>query len=365
MKTRGVRGLFLITGILFLTALAIVLFHRGKPFITGSEYVISISDRATRSDAPACIAEVNGTLITRADFDIEMKNVEGRLFKMGKPLDQSQMPEIKKMVLETLVNRELLLQASRKEGVTVEEDAVEREMQNVKHRFPSNVEFHSLLDKIHITENGLREQYRREMTIQKFVETRCAGDIMVSQKECGDYYDHHLDEFMQPEQVSASHLLIKVFGDVPEQRDEARKKIEVLQRKIKNGEKFSDLARDFSDCPSGVKGGELGSFQRGVMAQPFDDTVFSLRPGQVSGIIETAHGFHLIHVMERKPERKVPLAEAKKAIEQYLKQDKVNQAVSGYLNSLREKSTIRMSFKELETPDPPVRDTKKGRIDIL
>jgi len=319
----------------------------------GSEDVIRESDRAAMSDAVACIAEVNGTVITRADFDIEMKNVEGRLFKMGKPLDPSQMPEISKMVLDSLVNRELLLQESFKEGIRIEEDAVEKELQRVKQRFPGNVEFLSLLDKTHITETALRDQYRREMTIQKFVETRWAGDIVVSQKECDDYYGHRLDEFTQSEQVSVSHILIKVFGDVPEQRYDARKKIEVVQTRIRNGEKFSDLARDFSDCPSGVKGGQLGYFQRGVMAQPFDDTVFSLRPGQVSDIIETAHGFHLIHVVERKPERKVPFAEVQKAIEHYLKQEKVNRALRDYLNAVKEKSTIRMSFKELGTLAPP------------
>jgi peptidyl-prolyl cis-trans isomerase C len=107
-----------------------------------------------------------------------------------------------------------------------------------------------------------------------------------------------------PEQVHARHILVKVDPKADAtQKAAARKKIEDIQKQLKNGEDFSELAKKASDCPSNAKGGDVGYFGRGQMVKPFEDAAFSLKPGEVSGIVETEFGLHLIKVMDKKPEK--------------------------------------------------------------
>ena len=107
----------------------------------------------------------------------------------------------------------------------------------------------------------------------------------------------------KPEQVKASHILVKVDAGADEaKKAEARKKIQEIQQKVKAGGDFEALATENSDCPSKAKGGDLGFFERGQMVKPFEEAAFALKPGEVSGIVETQFGYHIIKVQEKKDE---------------------------------------------------------------
>jgi peptidyl-prolyl cis-trans isomerase C len=111
------------------------------------------------------VAVVNGSVITRADFDGEMTRVQQRLLRMGKSLSDSQLSDIKKRVLEDLINRELLYQESQKQGVTVDEAAIDEQVRKLKERFSSATEFKSALSKANLSEAALRSQFKRGMAV--------------------------------------------------------------------------------------------------------------------------------------------------------------------------------------------------------
>ncbi|MFM2129013.1 MAG: Peptidyl-prolyl cis-trans isomerase [Pseudomonadota bacterium] len=100
------------------------------------------------------------------------------------------------------------------------------------------------------------------------------------------------------DQVRASHILLMYAGSARSRatrsKDEALAEIEALAARIKGGEDFADIARELSDCPSGQRGGDLGSFGRGQMVRPFEDAAFGMAVGETSGVIETDFGYHLI-----------------------------------------------------------------------
>ena len=293
------------------------------------------------------VAVVNGTVINQAEFDSEMNRVLERLQRTGRFPNDLERSQIKKQVLENLIARELLYQESQKKGIKVDQKEIEAQLTALKGRFPSEVEFKKALSTMNLTEAGLRFQFERDLAIRKLLDDQIGGKSTVSEKESRAHYDSNLKSFKKPEQVRASHILIKVDPGADEaKKAEARTKIESLQAKLKNGEDFGAVAKEYSEGPSGPKGGDLGFFGRGQMVKPFEETAFSMKPGQVSGMVETRFGYHLIMVTERTPESTLSYEEAKDRLEQYLKQQKVQEEIAAYVETLKGKAKIERLVKE-------------------
>jgi peptidyl-prolyl cis-trans isomerase C len=302
---------------------------------------------AEKQPSEGKVAVVNGSVITQKDFDREMSLALQRLGSTGKSVSDAQLQAIKKEVLEGLINRELLYQESQSNGIKVEEAAIDEELKTLKGRFSSEDEFKSALISLSLSEARLRSQLKREIAIQQFITNQFAEKITVSGTEAKDYYESHPQSFKQPEQVRASHILIKIDPGADEsQRAEARKKIEEIQHKLQEGEDFATLAKTFSQGPSGAKGGDLGYFRRGEMVKPFEETAFALKPGELSDPVETRFGYHLIKLIDRKPETTIAYEDIKDRIEHYLKQDKVQREVSLYITKLKEKAKVERFLTE-------------------
>ena len=216
------------------------------------------------------VAVVNGTVINQAEFDSEMNRVLERLQRTGRFPNDLERSQIKKQVLENLIARELLYQESQKKGIKVDQKEVEEQLTALKGRFPSEVEFNKALSTMNLTEADLRFQFERDVAIRKLLDDQIGGKSTVSEKESRAYYDSNLESFKKPEQVRASHILIKVDPGADEaKKAEARTKIESLQAKLKNGEDFGAVAKENSEGPSGPKGGDLGFFGRGSNGEAF------------------------------------------------------------------------------------------------
>jgi len=143
------------------------------------------------------------------------------------------------------------------------------------------------------------------------------------------YYDEHLaDRFTQKHEVRARHILIKAPQNADAAtRDAARKKIADIEKKVKDGADFEKLAREESqDEGSAKQGGDLGFFTKGRMVKPFEEAAFSLKPGEVSGIVESPFGFHLIRVEEVHEEREKPLDEVREEIAKSIGDDRSKEA---------------------------------------
>ena len=119
-----------------------------------------------------------------------------------------------------------------------------------------------------------------------------------------------------------------------------------IQQKLENGEDFTALAKEFSQDPSGAEGGDLGYFGRGQMVKPFEDAAFSLKVGNLSNIVKTKFGYHLIKVTDKKPETTVPYQEAKPNLDNFLKRKKVQEKIGAYISQLEEKAKIERFLPE-------------------
>lgn len=306
--------------------------------------LLSPSYAAESQSADREVAVVNGTVIKQAELDRETNRYLARLRSEGRFPNDIELGQIKTQVLENLIARELLYQESQKKGIKVDQKQVDTQLTALKGRFPSEAEFKNALDRMNLTEADLRFQFERDLAIGELLEGQIGNKIAVSDKETRAYYDGNLENFRQPEQVRASHILIKVDpGAEEEKKAEARTKIESVRAKLKKGEDFGALAKEYSEGPSGPKGGDLGFFGRGQMVKPFEDAAFTTKPGQVSDMVETRFGYHLIKVTDRKPEGTLSYAEVKDRLEQLMKQQKVQQEIAHYVETLKAKAKIERS----------------------
>jgi peptidyl-prolyl cis-trans isomerase C len=300
-----------------------------------------LSWAAEKSDQGGKVAVVNGSIITRATFDREMGRIQQGIARQGRAVDNSKLPAIRKEVLEGLIDRELLFQQSRKEGIKVEETAVNDRLGTLKGRFPSEDQFEAALKGMGLTLADLKTQIKEGMAIKYLVEKRFEEGTSVSDEEAKAYYDGNPKEFMRPEQIQARHILIKVSPKADEsEKAAARKKIEEIQAKLKKGEDFEALAKEFSEGPSSTKGGDLDWFERGRMVKPFEEAAFALKPGEVSEVVETQFGYHLIKVTDKRQGTKMGYADVKEKLQRYLKDVKVGEEVRLYVAELKEKAQV-------------------------
>lgn len=294
-----------------------------------------------KAETDGKVAVVNDAVITQEDFDQEMTPVLKQMEMQGQKPDDAKIAEIQKKVLDNMINREVLYQACLKKGFTADDAAVEEKLASFKKQFPDDAKFKEALSRMNLSEDVIKKQIREQISIQQLIDTEVVPSIMVSDADAKAYYESNPQFFKQPEQVKASHILVKVEPDADEaKKAEARKKIEDVQKKLKEGGDFAELAKEYSEGPSGPKGGDLGLFGRGQMVKPFEDVAFAAKPGEVSDLVETRFGYHLIKVDEKKPESVVPYEEAKERIEQVLKRQKISEAVNEYIAKLKSEAKI-------------------------
>ena len=286
-------------------------------------------------------AVVNGTIITQAELDSQMKIVMDRLRASGRLPEPSQVDQIRSQVLENLIARELLYQESQKKGIKISEEEVNQQLIKLKAQFPNEAEFNNALNRMNLTEASIREKLERDLALRKLIDDEITPKVTVSDSEIRAFYDNNPATFTQPERVKASHILIKVDPQAnAAQKAEAQKKIDLVQAKLQKGEDFGALAKEYSEGPSGPKGGDLGYFTRGQMVKAFEEAAFAMKPGEVSGVVETRFGYHLIKVTDKTPEGTLPYNDVKEKLGEFLKQKKIQDEINVYVKKLEEKAKI-------------------------
>jgi len=286
-------------------------------------------------------AVVNGVVITRAHYDKELKVHMERVSRQGRQISDDQLTELKNEVLDGLIEREVLYQQSQKAGIKVDDQKVDEQLAGIKKRFPNDAEFQKALTSMNLTEAEVRTQIKRGLAIRGLIDREVADKIVVTEEETKAYYTDNPRFFKQPEQVKASHILIKVEPTADDAaKAAARKKIEDVRKKLADGGDFAELAKEYSEGPSGPRGGDLGYFGRGQMVKPFDDAVFAMQVNQVSEVVETRFGYHLIKVYDKKPEETLAYAEVKDRISERLKREKIQKGAQGYVENLKKDAKI-------------------------
>ncbi len=293
------------------------------------------------------VAVVNRSNIMKSDFDAEVLRIQRAHLNQGRPLTCAHVSTYNKEILEALIRQELLYQESRKSGVRVGEGEIDKQIDALKKQFLSETEYKTELARRRITEDMLRVRLERDLIFQKYLEKQFADQVKVTDIDMMTYYESRLDLLKQPAQVRVSHILIQVDPKWDKTRkQEARRKLEGIQRKLKQGQDFAALAREQSDGTSRTNGGDLGYVRAGQLGAQFEKVVLDLRPGELSEIIETDNGYHLFKVTDKKAETILSYDSVKEQIRQALQQEKLKQAAEDRGKKLRQTAEVEILFKE-------------------
>ena len=286
-------------------------------------------------------AMVNGVAIPMEQYTKELNIQLDRVSQQGGQVTDDQMAALKKDILENLIERELLYQQSQKAGIQITDQKVDDQLASIIKRFPNETEFKNALSKMNLSEDEVKAQIKRGLSIRGLLDQQITSKIVITDEESKAYYDKNPQMFKQPEQIKASHILIKVDAKADDaKKTEARKKIEEVQQKLKDGGDFAELAKEYSEGPSSAKGGDLGYFRRGQMVKPFEEAALALKPNEVSDVVETRFGYHLIKVFDNKPEKTLAYADVKDNIIQRMKQEKVEKEANQYLEKLKKEAKL-------------------------
>lgn len=309
--------------------------------------ILALSAVASTSLAEEGVAIVNGAVISKADLDRETNRLRQQRQFSGNPAGGSQPSDIREEALEELIGRELLYQESKKLGIEVGEEIIKKHMATMKARFGSEEEFEDRIAKMNLTEEDFEDEFRRGKAVRQLIEAEVIQKITTSEEDIRNYYDTNPDLFKQPEQVKASHILIKAQPNADEsEKDKAREELAEIKRKLDEGGDFAELAKEYSQGPSGPRGGDLGYFGRGQMVKPFEETAFALDAGKVSDTVETRFGYHLIKVFDKKSASPIPYENVKDRIGEILKRQKINEEVKLYAERLKEEASIEKFLPE-------------------
>ena len=197
-------------------------------------------------------------------------------------------------------------------GVVLSAKELELAFAEIRSRFDSDEGFRDALAANHLNEEMLKSALARQCKVNAVLERVAARSPKVNEVEVGIFYHLHPEKFRLPEQRTARHILISINPDYPENtREKARQRIgEIAGTLQRKPHKFADLALKHSECPTAMNGGELGTFVRGRLYPELDAALFALKVNEISAVIETEIGFHLIQCQKIIPAETLSLKKA-------------------------------------------------------
>ena len=252
--------------------------------------------KTTEGGNDAVIAKINNEKITLSEFNERLKDYPA-LAHAGGNIDL----QTKKGFLDNLVVRELLYQDAVKNGMDKDKETA-----------------------------SVIEEMKKRVVVERFFKKEIDEKAKVSEDDLKKYYNEHPEEAKNPVDVRAAHILVKT-------KEEA----DMIKGKIKSGAKFEDMAKTYSIDPgSKVKGGDLGFFSKGMMVPEFEETAFKLKKGEVSDIIQTRFGFHIIKLLDKKEGKTQSFEEVKINLENKLIAKKRKDMFDSLVAGLKSKAKI-------------------------
>ena len=317
----------------FLLVLFIMVILAGPPAFSAPQVVERIV--AMVNDEVILLSELEdafGPLRTQYQVSYQGEELVNRLAKG------------KEEVLNQLVETRILLQEARARSIEVSPEEVAAMFENVKKIFSSEDKFKQALEEQGLSPALLSRRLEDQARIKRLVEQEVKLKISLDVEEARRYYETNQDKFFHGRQYRLQHILIK---NIPGKESEAEAKAQEVLAKIKEGTDFSLLAKEYSEDPNTLAGGDLGFLEKDKLIPEMKEVVENLKVGEVSGVIKTRLGYEIIKVGAIKEASAKGFDEVKGEITQKLLQDKFASAYNQWLEGLKKNSYIHINKEAL------------------
>jgi peptidyl-prolyl cis-trans isomerase C len=285
---------------------------------------------------PDVLARVNGEAVTKVDFERLLKNIELR--RGAIPAEKRD--EILRAALDQLITYHVMKQEAAARKVPIADTDLDSRVKQMQGALTAE-QFSKALSDRNTSAEQLRTDARIDMMIDKMMEGELATTTPATEAEAKEFYDKNPDKFKQGEAVRASHILVMANEQADEAtKKKARTKIDDILKRVRAGEDFAKLAKEHSDDGSKDQGGDLGFFVREKMVPPFSEAAFALKPGEVSDVVTTQFGYHIIKLAERKEATTIPYEKVQPQIVQFLSEQKKRDRVNAVIEEVKKRAKI-------------------------
>ena len=245
------------------------------------------------------VAKVGREIILRSDLDMRIQQLEtaGILTQDISEYD----------ILNQMIETKIIIQKAKQEEYEVDEyearNLADKEIKRISAQFPSEIEFKKELKKQGLSVLDLKDYYVQMIIEQrlkeKIIQSEIKQKIHITEGEIEDYYNQHSDEIPARPAMDQIGMIMITIKPSEDTKENALIEINKIKNSLDDGEDFAELAKTESDCPSANSGGDLGFFGSGMMVKPFEEAAFALQLGEVSEVVETSFGFHIIKLEEK------------------------------------------------------------------
>jgi len=288
-------------------------------------------------------AIVNGQEISGEAVSFELDRLVRFYMSHGMSMEEvkQNLPKLEEKALDQAIGAKLLLDRSQELDVPVTAAEIDAEVAKVVTQVGGEENFKKALSAQNLTEVDFRKELEKGAKVNKLVEQACSSVADPTDDEVAAFFEAHKSEYVEPEQVLCQHILVKVAeNDLAEVKDRALEKIKAIRERIVAGGDFAEEAKKHSDCPSGQQGGLLGWFGHGMMVPEFDQAAFGMKKGEVSGVVTTQFGYHLIYKADQKGGGQQTLVDVHDQIKDLLRHEARGRAMDAFVAELREKASI-------------------------
>lgn len=306
------------------------------------------------------VAIVNDDIITLKEF----QKVSGPVIEQYSAIftgedKEEKIEQLKKDILNQMIEEKILIQEAEKKEIKITKIDIDDGMREIRERFESEEEFDKELERQNLTQKELKTKIKESLLVKKLIEQEVEAKVgSPSDEEIKGYYQKHKKDFERPDQIRVRHILIRVGKDVDfKEKSRALNSIRDIQRQLKEGADFAELAKQYSEDPgSKDNGGDVGFFAKGMMVKEFEDAAFKLKKGEISDIVETNFGYHIIKFEEEKPGKQMGLddelglagqaVKIKDFIKDTIFRERMEKKFSEWLKEI--KDTAKIEIREIE-----------------
>ncbi len=252
-------------------------------------------------------------------------------------LDPNEYAQVERKANKSYELESLVIASPEAEGLVISQRELDDSMAAVAERYSSRDEFLSDLENNGLDEEALRKALYRELMFDSVMQRVAAHSAEVNELDVHLFYEMHNDRFQNPETRIARHLLITINNDYPENtRKAAHERILQAREKLAGrANRFEDFAKRYSECPTAMEGGRLGEVNRGQLYEELDAVLFNMQEGEISDVVESELGFHILYCEKIKPSRQVPLSKVAPRIREILQERQRRNCQKSWLASLR------------------------------
>jgi len=295
---------------------------------------------------PKVIARGTGFEITDKDIEKAYLQYQSAAAAQGRRIDPSERPALETKMLEKLIFMKIMEQKATPEDRINGMEKAEQLLAKAKENSPTADSFLRYIRSLGVSLEEFKQRFIQQATAEAVVVRELHSRITVTEEEMKRFYLDNIKRFTRPEALKAAHILIRTVDPQSNrelsaaQKAAARAKIEGILKRARAGEDFLQLARTFSEDPGSRERGGTYIFTRGQMAIEFETAAFKLRPGEISDVVETPYGYHIIKLIDREPEYTAPYEKAKPQVRDMLISHKADQQMPNYSKALRIKYRV-------------------------